>query len=139
MTSSEDLKTMPHNLTLTGFYAAILAILYIGLAFKVIGQRRKHAVGIGDNDNKDLAKAIRVHGNFSEYVPLALILFAAYELQNGPTLTLHALGGLLVTGRFLHAMGLGKSIGISWQRFTGTLATFVVILFLAIANIFVLL
>lgn len=130
---------MPQSLTLTGFYAAILAILYIGLAFKVIGHRKKHAIGIGDNDNKDLAKAIRVHGNFAEYVPIALILFAAYELHHGQTITLHALGGLLVTGRFLHAMGLGKSIGVTWQRMWGMLATFFVILFLALANIIALL
>ena len=108
---------MGASLLLTGFYASILAILYIALTFKVIGLRRKHLVGIGDGENTELAKAIRVHGNFSEYVPIALILFAAFELNGGSAQMLHLLGGLLVTARFLHAIGLSKSIGTSWQRF----------------------
>lgn len=126
---------MDSPLLLTGFYSGILAILYIALTFKVIGLRRKHLIGIGDGANSELAKAIRVHGNFSEYVPIALILFAAFELNGGSAQMLHLLGGLLVTARFLHAIGLGKSTGTSWQRFVGTLATFITMLILAVSNI----
>ena len=126
---------MAAPIIITGFYAGVLALLYVGLTFKVIGLRKKHAVGIGDGENPELTKAIRVHANFSEYVPIALIVFAAYELNGGSVLMLHLLGGLLVTGRFLHALGLTKSTGTSWQRFVGSLATFVTILVLAISNI----
>ncbi|WNC69887.1 MAPEG family protein [Thalassotalea nanhaiensis] len=126
---------MHSSLLLTGFYGGILAILYIALTFKVIGLRKKHSVGIGDGENSELAKAIRIHGNFSEYVPIALILFAAFELNGGSAQMLHLLGGLLVTARFLHAIGLGKSTGTSWQRFSGTVATFIVLLILAVCNI----
>ena len=52
------------TLSLTGFYASLLGILYIGLAFNIIRLRRKFKVGIGSGDNKFLAKAIRIHGNF---------------------------------------------------------------------------
>ncbi|MDN3651313.1 MAPEG family protein [Thalassotalea ponticola] len=121
--------------TITGFYAGILAILYIALSFNVIRYRRSKQVGIGDGNDKDLAKAIRVHGNFAEYVPLALILLAIYELSGAQAYTVHVLGGAFVAARFLHALGLSKSIGVSWQRFVGTLSTFLVLLILAVVNI----
>ncbi|NMP16568.1 MAPEG family protein [Thalassotalea sp. Y01] len=125
------------SLAITGFYTGILAILYIALSFKVIGQRRNKRVGIGDGggEHPELAQAIRVHANFIEYVPIALLLLAIYELGGGNVMFVHAFGGLLVTARFLHAIGLGKSIGTSWQRFAGTLSTFIIILVLAIMNI----
>lgn len=119
----------------TGFYSALLGILFIGLAINIIKLRLKHRVGIGDGDNEALAKAIRVHGNFAEYVPLALILFACYELSGASEVMLHLLGGLLVVGRILHVIGLSKSIGTSKQRQIGMLSTFFVILALSVENI----
>lgn len=123
------------TLSLTGFYASLLGILYIGLAINVIRLRKKFKIGIGDGENKLLAKAMRVHGNFSEYVPVALILLACYELNNASTLMLHILGAALVVGRVLHVIGLSKTIGVSSQRQIGMLSTFFVILILSIENI----
>ena len=123
------------TLSLTGFYASLLGILYIGLANNIIRLRRKFKVGIGSGDNKFLAKAIRIHGNFAEYIPLALILLAVYELNGASVIMQHALGATLVVGRALHAIGLTKSIGISIQRQVGMLSTFLVILILAVENI----
>ena len=123
------------TLSLTGFYASLLGILYIGLAINIIRLRIKFQVGIGDGDNRVLAQAIRVHGNFAEYTPIALILLASYELNGASIMMLHALGATLVVGRVLHAIGLTKTIGISIQRQVGMLSTFLVILVLAIENI----
>lgn len=122
-------------LSLTGFYASLLGLLYIGLAINIILLRKKFKVGINDGGNKDLAKAIRVHGNFAEYVPLALILLASYELNGASAMMLHVLGAALVVGRVLHVIGLTKTIGLSVQRQVGMLSTFFVILILAIENI----
>ncbi|TRX57141.1 MAPEG family protein [Thalassomonas sp. M1454] len=126
---------MLQSLVISGFYSGILAIILLALSFKVIGLRREHKVGIGDGDNAELAKAIRVHANFIEYVPLSILLLAISELNGAAPWFLHAMGGLLVTCRFLHAIGLSSSIGTSWQRFVGTLGTFITLLILAIANI----
>ncbi|TLU64089.1 glutathione S-transferase [Thalassotalea litorea] len=126
---------MEHSLTITGFYAGILALLYIALSFKVIGLRRRLKIGLGDGGDKELSKAIRVHGNFVEYVPFALLLLAILEINNGSQFVMHALGGALVTCRFLHAIGIAKSSGKSWQRFVGVLGTFLAMLILAIMNI----
>ncbi len=122
-------------LSLTGFYASLLGLLYIGLAINIILLRKKFKVGINDGGNKDLAKAIRVHGNFAEYVPIALILLASYELNGASAMMLHVLGAALVVGRVLHVIGLTKTIGLSIQRQVGMLSTFFVMLVLAIENI----
>ncbi|QDP00948.1 MAPEG family protein [Thalassotalea sp. PS06] len=126
---------MEHSLAITGFYTGILALLHITLSFKVIGLRRRFQVGLGDGENKDLRKAIRVHGNFIEYVPMAMLLFAIFEVNQGSPMLLHAIGGALVTCRFLHAIGVSKTAGTSWQRFVGVLGTFLAILILAVINI----
>ena len=126
---------MDINITITAFYASLLALLFIALSFNVIRLRFKLKVGVGDGGEKSLIKAIRIHGNFSEYMPLALILLAGYELSGADSLWLHILGGVLFLGRVLHAIGLSKSIGTSMPRFLGTITMFIVLLMLAVANI----
>jgi len=93
------------------------------------------AVGVGDGGEKLLIKAIRIHGNFSEYIPLSLILLACYELNGASALWMHALGATLFVGRILHAVGLSSSLGTSKPRLVGMMSTFTVILILAIENI----
>ncbi len=123
------------NLTITALYASLLALVFLGLSFNIIRLRFKLKVGVGDGGEKLLVKAIRIHGNFSEYIPLALILLASYELSGANSLWLHGLGATLLIGRILHAIGLSQSIGTSIPRITGMLSTFVVLLILAIENI----
>ncbi len=123
------------DLTVTALYASLLALVFLTLSFNVIRLRLKLKVGVGDGGERTLTKAIRIHGNFAEYVPLALILLASYELNGANTVWLHVLGAILFIGRVLHAIGLSKSIGTSKPRFAGTLSTFIVLLILAIENI----
>jgi uncharacterized protein len=59
---------------ITAFYAALLAPLFILLAVRVIRQRRGARVAIGDGGDKLLLRRMRVHANFAEYVPFALVL-----------------------------------------------------------------
>lgn len=122
-------------ITITAFYAGLLALLFIVLSFKTINLRRKHLIGVGDGGEKNLTKAIRVHGNFAEYTPLALILLAAYESSGANALLIHALGATFFIARILHAIGLAKSIGTSMPRFWGMILTFLVLLILAVLNI----
>jgi len=123
------------DLTITALYASLLALLFLALSFNIIRLRFKLKVGVGDGGEKTLTKAIRAHGNFSEYIPLALILLASYELSGADALWLHILGATLFVGRILHAIGLSKSIGTSMPRFIGMISIFVVLLILAIENI----
>jgi len=123
------------HLNITGLYASILAFILVALSFHIIKLRLKLKVGLGDGGQKPLIKAIRIHGNFTEYMPLALILLASYELNGGDSVYLHIAGISLVIGRILHAMGLSRSMGTSLPRQLGMLSTFTVLVVLAILNI----
>jgi len=129
------IKLASANITITAFYASLLALLFIALSFNVIRLRFKLKVGLGDGGEKALIKAIRIHGNFAEYIPLALILLAGYELSGADSFWIHFFGSVLFLSRILHAVGLSKSIGTSKPRALGTISLFIVLLILSIANI----
>lgn len=110
-------------------YAGLLGLLLIVLSWRVVRLRHKHRVNLGDDGVADLQRAIRVHGNFVEYVPLILILLAALELTGKvSTIVLHSFGAALVIGRILHAQGLAASAGVSFGRQAGTALTWVTLL-----------
>lgn len=116
---------------ITTLYAALLALLYIILAAMVIRARYKYRIGIGDNGNEALARIMRVHGNFAEYVPFALLLLFFVDDGGASPLLVHALGVMLVAGRVLHAIGLGRTDGPSVGRLAGMVLTFLTILICA--------
>lgn len=117
---------------ITSFYAAILGLIYIVLAACVIRGRYNHKIGLGDGGSEDLSRLIRIHANFAEYVPLALLLMFFVDDGGGAPVLIHLLGVMLVTGRILHAMGLCKSAGTSPGRMVGMILTFLVILICAV-------
>lgn len=119
------------GLTVTPLYAAILALLVVGLTLRVVRLRWKFKVGIGTGDERELAKAIRAHGNAVETIPLALVLMLLVELGSVQTATLHWAGAALVVGRYAHAFGLSRHAGTSVGRTVGMLLTMLVVLFLA--------
>ena len=119
----------------TALYAGLLAVLLVALALRVVRLRWKFRVGLGDGGEKAMTRAIRIHGNATEHVPIALLLLLVAELNHaGPTL-LHACGSVLVIARILHAMGLGRSAGASWQHSAGTVGTVGVIVVLAAVDL----
>lgn len=113
------------------FYASLLALLFLFLTFLVVRLRRRLKVGIGDAGDKSLQRAIRVHANFNEYTPLALLLLLALELQVFYPLGLHALGITLVAGRLLHAYGVSQTNEQLKFRIAGMACTFAVLLLTA--------
>jgi len=112
----------------TTLYAGILGLLYIGLSLFVIRGRFKYRVGVGDGGDDALFKRIRLHGNFIEYVPFALILMVLAEREGAPEQWMHGLGLALVVGRLLHIYGFSRTDGTSFGRFVGTVITFFVII-----------
>lgn len=122
---------MTNAFLITGLYAACLTLLYLVLAVRIIRLRWKHRVGIGSGNAEDLQAAVRVHGNFIEYVPLALILMAAVESSGVANGLLHGIGIALVAVRISHAIGLTKTVGVSLPRSIGVLGTFAILLLMA--------
>ena len=120
---------------ITAVYAALLGLLVVLLSLVVIKLRRSLRVGIGDGGNRDLQRAIRVQGNATEYIPLFLILLAAFELNHGAPIFLHTMGTVFFIGRMLHAWGLYGTAGASTARVAGTIGTMTALILLAIANV----
>ena len=55
---------------------------------------------------RGVASEIRAHGNFTEYVPM-MILLAFLELSDISELKLHLLGGAFSLGRVMHGVCFG--------------------------------
>jgi uncharacterized membrane protein YecN with MAPEG domain len=70
-------------------YAAIFAFIYLALSAQVIRARRQAKTAIGTRGDVRLERKIRVHANFSEYVPFALLLLSFVEMQGGPAWLIH--------------------------------------------------
>ena len=115
-------------LLITPLYAAAIAVLFLGLSFRVIGFRRSNKIGLGDGADKTLLRRMRAHANCAEYAPFALLLMAIVELGGAAAWTLHLIGALLVAGRYLHAFGFGQANEIMQFRVIGMVLTFFSIL-----------
>jgi hypothetical protein len=114
------------------FYAAIFALLYIGLTIRVIALRNARRVSLGSGGDPALERAIRIHANFIEYVPLALILLIAMEMQRRSVYLLHILCLLLLVGRICHFLALSRENTANPLRGAGVALT---VLVLAVAAI----
>lgn len=95
-------------MTIVTLYAGLLGLLYLPLAANVIRIRRADRISLGDGGNTLLERRIRAHGNFAEYVPIALILIALAEAGGSPPWLIHGLGIALVIGRAMHAFALSS-------------------------------
>lgn len=91
---------------ITAFYTGILALILVGLALPIGQARLRAGVSILHGEDMTLATRIRRHANFTESVPLALILLAALELNGAGAGLVHGLGATLVVARIAHPLGL---------------------------------
>lgn len=113
--------------TITPLYAGLLGLQFIVLSLKVIRTRRESRIPLGDGVDQALLRCLRVQANFAEYVPLCLLLIALAEVQQMPSWLLHGLGTALLTGRLLHATGVGRNPEPYRLRVAGMSLTFAVL------------
>jgi len=101
-------RTEDHVLAIpiTAFYSGLLALVAVVLAAMIGPMRLRTGISILHGDNMELATRIRRHANFTESVPLALILLAALELNGSSAGLLHGLGAALLLSRIAHPIGL---------------------------------
>ena len=109
--------------TIVPIYAAIFAIMLVVLSLHVAKTRGDVRVAIGDGGNRTLLRRIRVQGNFTEYVPMALLVFMFVELQGWPRWLVHGLCLMLLAARLLHAYGVAQEPEDIRLRATGMATT----------------
>lgn len=118
---------MESNLTISIAlpYLAVLALMYFALTIRVVMSRNRHLVGLGTGKNPEVQKAVRVHGNFAEYVPFVALLLLVLELNMTVSWLVHTFWIFLVLGRVAHAQGISKSAGRSAGRIGGMILTLI--------------
>ncbi len=87
------------------FVAANSTILLL-LTVNVSRLRIKQKVAWGDGDNKELMKAIRVHSNGTEQVPIYGLIILALTFVNASNVLLSSLVLLFTASRIIHAYGI---------------------------------
>lgn len=118
--------------TILPIYAALLVIIFVVLSIRIIRQRHKLKIGLGDAGNKDIQRAVRVHANFAEYVPLGLLMIYLVEQSGVYAWFVHALCLGLLVGRLSHAYGVSQSKENFRFRIAGMSLTFAVLLACAV-------
>ncbi|MGB3728229.1 MAG: MAPEG family protein [Thermodesulfobacteriota bacterium] len=108
-------------LPITALYAGVLAIFALVLSARAGGFRGKSGISVlyGDPKNMELAERVRVHQNFLEYIPMAIIIMGLIEANGGGSTFVHSMGIVLIISRIAHAVGLkhdnmahpGRTIG----------------------------
>src|SRR2546425_11948765 len=104
---------------ITALYAGVLGILLVVISARVSVLRGKFKVMFGDGGKEPLMRALRAQGNFTEYVPLALLLIIMVEWGGTKPLVVHSLAGGLLASRLVHYWGItarkdpGRGIGVT--------------------------
>ena len=114
-------------------YAAILVLMFVLLSIRVIQMRASAKIGIGTGNDPAMERRIRVHGNFSEYVPLALLLLAFMEMQQQSRYLIHILCIVLIVARIVHAIGVTPVQENFPMRVGSVLTTFAVLVIASLA------
>jgi uncharacterized membrane protein YecN with MAPEG domain len=124
---------MPATIAL---YLPVFALFFVFLSLNVIRTRRREKIGLGAGGNRAVERAMRVHANFAEYVPLTLILLLVLELYGASGLLLNLLLLTLLVGRGVHAWGVSREPETFVFRVTGMVMTFSVIILASLALLF---
>lgn len=112
------------GMTISLLYGGLLAIWFIVLSIRVVLGRAGENPKLGDGGIDALQRKIRGHANFSEYVPITIILIGFLEISHAPTWQLHMLGLSLLIGRLLHGYAFSFTSHFVFGRSAGILLTF---------------
>lgn len=110
----------------TLIYAGLLSFWFLALSLRVI-QRRRSGINLGDGGDAEMLRRIRGHGNFSEYVPLILVMMAMLESAGLAIWALHVIGATLLVSRLLHGYAMSYTAKFFLGRFVGTLGTLILL------------
>ena len=126
------------NIILTPIFISLLTIFYIFLAMRIGYMRGSPVMKLifkmdEQITDEKLNRNIRAHGNFSEYVPLYLLLLLTSEIINVASFNYLLIASLIFTyGRVAHAICFAFFDYNPFLRISGMLSTYVGMLMLSI-------
>ena len=126
------------NISLTPIFISFLSLFYIFLSMRVGYMRGSPVMKLFFKMNEEvteekLNRNIRAHGNFSEYVPIYLLLLLVSELVGVGSSSYILIASLIFTyGRIAHAICFAFFGYNPFLRISGMLTTYVGILMLCV-------
>ncbi len=97
---------------------ALFVLMSIPMAVAVGVRRAKTGILLLHGEDENLLRLMRAHGNFVEYVPLALLALAGAEIAGAASWLVAVCGAGLILARLIHYFGLraaadskGRAIG----------------------------
>jgi len=93
---------------LVSIYLPVFGILFLILSVRALLTRRRLQIAVGDDGNIEMKRAMRVHANFIEYTPIAILLIYFLEQAVGSVIWIHVLCVALLVGRAVHAYGVSQ-------------------------------
>ncbi len=129
---------MIHDFLLTKLSAGFLTLFYLFLSFRIGYFRGSPVMKLifkmdKDISEKKLERNVRAHGNFSEYVPIFLILLFLseyFDLLNFKYLSI--LCSIFIYGRLSHAICFAFYDHNPFLRISGMISTYSVLLILSV-------
>ena len=108
-------------------YVGLNLLLTLVLAINVVRHRFKGESG----DPVALEKAVRAHGNNTEYVPVILVGLGVMAMMGASAQTISILGGTLFVARVFHAYGIQQAKVPNVFGMVGNIVTWLVMLCVA--------
>ena len=108
-------------------YVGLNLLLTLVLAINVVRHRFKGDSG----DPVALEKAVRAHGNNTEYVPIILVGLGVMAMMGASAQTISILGGTLFVARVFHAYGIQQAKVPNIFGMVGNIVTWLVMLCVA--------
>ena len=111
------------NLDVSILYVAILGLLHVPFTFFVGMYRFRSRISLLDGGDKVLRNRMRAHANFTENVPIALILLLSMDALGASASWLHSVGAVLVVSRVVHYSVIATNPGNTPPRFLAMIGT----------------
>lgn len=111
---------------------ALFVLISIPMAIAVGVRRARTGILLLHGEDETLLRLMRAHGNFVEYVPLALLALAGAEIAGAATWLVALCGAALLSARLIHYFGL-RAAADSKGRAIGAGLTSLTMLVLALA------
>ncbi len=111
-----------------GLWSGLLILVLIVLSVRVVINRRRHKVILGDGGNEEMIVAARGFGNAAEYTPVAMGALVLLALTGFAPWVIHVIGGTFFVGRLIHPSGLAFGSGPRPARVIGMMLTWLPLL-----------
>lgn len=114
--------------------AAAAALINLWLSGRIGKTRHAEKIIHGDGGHEGLIRRMRAHSNFTENVPLVLVLIAAIEIARAGETWLAVVAAVFILGRLAHGIGMDNPGPNPW-RSGGTLTSMLVQLGLGVVAV----